>query len=213
MHTDEYTFIYIHTLTYKYCYPYLKCSITVCPYILPRWLNTLRSRQYGRPYTDDIFKWIFLIRMYGFRLKSHWNLILVGTINIIPAQAMLWRRPGDKPLSELMMVRLLTHICTARPQWVKYTLLIMDDNRNENISDCMLTIWKGILKHWNSLDKMAGAVTGHLFVEFSSMKACMIFKFCRSFLLRVTINYKTALVKIVAWLRSGDKPSSRSTLS
>ena len=130
MHTDEYTFIYIHTLTYKYCYPYLKCSIIVCPYILPRWLNTLRSRQYGRHYTDDIFKWIYLIRMYGFRLKFHWNLILVGTINIIPAQAMLWRRPGDTPLSELMMVRLLTHICIARPQWVKYTLLIIDDNRN-----------------------------------------------------------------------------------
>ena len=130
MHTDEYTFIYIHTLTYKYCSPYLKCSITVCPYILPRWLNTLRSRQYGRYYTDDIFKWIFLIRMYGFRLKFHWNLIRVSTINIIPAQAMLWRLPGNKPLSELMMIRLLMHICIARPQWVKYTLLIMDDNRN-----------------------------------------------------------------------------------
>ena len=32
---------------------------------------------------------------------------------------MAWRRPGDKPLSEAMMVSLLTHICVARPQWVK----------------------------------------------------------------------------------------------
>ena len=120
MHRDEYTFIHIHTLTYKYCYPYLKCSITVCPCILPRWLNTLRPRQYGRYYTDDIFKWIFLRRMYGFRLKFHWNLILVAAIHIFPAQAMLWCRLGDKPLSELMMVRLLTHICIAQPQWVKY---------------------------------------------------------------------------------------------
>ena len=31
---------------------------------------------------------------------------------------MAWRRPGDKPLSEPMMVRLLTHICVTRPQWV-----------------------------------------------------------------------------------------------
>ena len=31
---------------------------------------------------------------------------------------MAWRRPGDKPLSEPMMVSLLTHICVARPQWV-----------------------------------------------------------------------------------------------
>ena len=32
---------------------------------------------------------------------------------------MAWRRPGDKPLSETMMVRLPTHICVTRPQWVK----------------------------------------------------------------------------------------------
>ena len=35
-----------------------------------------------------------------------------GPINNIPTllQVMAWRRPGDKPLSELMMVRLTTHI-------------------------------------------------------------------------------------------------------
>ena len=114
----------------------LKCSITICPYILPRRLNTLRSRQYGRHYTDDIFKWIcpsknVWVLTLKTKWKFHWSLILVGTINIIPAlaQAMLWRRSGDKPLSELIMVSLLTHICIARPQWVKYTLLIMDDNK------------------------------------------------------------------------------------
>ena len=32
---------------------------------------------------------------------------------------MAWSRPGDKPLSEPMMVSLLTHICVTRPQWVK----------------------------------------------------------------------------------------------
>ena len=32
---------------------------------------------------------------------------------------MAWRRPGDKPLFEPMMVSLLTHICVTRPQWVK----------------------------------------------------------------------------------------------
>ena len=41
-------------------------------------------------------------------------------INNIPAlvQIMDWCRPGDKPLSEPMMVSLLTHICVTRPQWV-----------------------------------------------------------------------------------------------
>ena len=33
---------------------------------------------------------------------------------------MAWRQPGDKPLSKPMMVRLLTHICVVRPQWVQH---------------------------------------------------------------------------------------------
>ena len=33
---------------------------------------------------------------------------------------MAWRRPGDKPLSEPMMVRLPTQICVTRPQWVTW---------------------------------------------------------------------------------------------
>ena len=47
----------------------------------------------------------------------------MGSINNIPAlaQIMAWRRPGDKPLSEPMMVRLLTHLCVTRPQWVNNT--------------------------------------------------------------------------------------------
>ena len=44
-----------------------------------------------------------------------------GPINNIPAlvQIMAWRRPGDKPLSAPMMIRLPTQICVTRPQWVK----------------------------------------------------------------------------------------------
>ena len=32
---------------------------------------------------------------------------------------MAWRRLGDKPLFEPMMVSLLTNICVTRPRWVK----------------------------------------------------------------------------------------------
>ena len=41
-------------------------------------------------------------------------------INNNPAlvQMMAWHWPGDKPLSEPMMVSLLTHICVTGPQWV-----------------------------------------------------------------------------------------------
>ena len=31
---------------------------------------------------------------------------------------MAWHRPGDRPLSEPMIVRLPTYICITRPQWV-----------------------------------------------------------------------------------------------
>ena len=42
-----------------------------------------------------------------------------GPINYIPAwvQIIAWRRSGDKPLSELIMINLLTYICVTRPQW------------------------------------------------------------------------------------------------
>ena len=44
-----------------------------------------------------------------------------GLINNIPAfvQIISWRRPGDKPLLESMVVILVTHMCVTRPQWVK----------------------------------------------------------------------------------------------
>ena len=37
---------------------------------------------------------------------------------------MAWCRPSDKPLSEAMVVRLPTHICVARPQWVKIYIFV-----------------------------------------------------------------------------------------
>ena len=39
-----------------------------------------------------------------------------GPMDHIPAlvQIMAWRRPGDKPLSEPIMISLLTHICITR---------------------------------------------------------------------------------------------------
>ena len=45
-------------------------------------------------------------------------------INNIPAlrQIMAWRRRGDKPLSEPVMVNLLMHICVTRPQWVNLVM-------------------------------------------------------------------------------------------
>ena len=85
-------------------------SLTVWQY--EECLNTLRPRQDGCLFPDHM-KCTILI-------KISLTFVPKAPINNIPAlvQIMAWRRPGDKPLSEPMMVSLLTHICITRPQWV-----------------------------------------------------------------------------------------------
>ena len=84
-------------------------------------INTLRPRQNGRHFADDTFKRIFMNENVRISINISLKFVPKGLINNIPAlvQIMAWRRPGDKPLSEPMMVNLLTHICVTRLQWVK----------------------------------------------------------------------------------------------
>ena len=83
-------------------------------------INSLRPRQNGRRFADDTFKRIFLNENVRISIKISLKFIPKGPINNIPAlvQIMAWPRPGDKPLSEPMIICLLTHICVTRPQWV-----------------------------------------------------------------------------------------------
>ena len=83
-------------------------------------VNTLRPRQNGRHFADDIFNRIFLNENIWIPIKISLKFVPKGSINNNPAlvQILAWRRPGDKQLSEPMMVNLLTHICVTRPQWV-----------------------------------------------------------------------------------------------
>ena len=85
------------------------------------WFNSLRPRRNRRHFADDIFRCIFLNENVLISIKISLKFIPKGPINNIPAlvQVMAWRRPGDKPLSEPIVVSLLTHICVTRPQWVK----------------------------------------------------------------------------------------------
>ena len=83
-------------------------------------LNTLRPRRNEQHFADDIFKRIFFNENVWISIKISLKFVPKGPINNIPAlvQIMAWRRSGDKPLSEPMMVSLPTHICVTRPQWV-----------------------------------------------------------------------------------------------
>ena len=71
----------------------------------------------GRHFQVHFLEWK-CINFIKFSLKF----VPKGPINTISAlvKLMAWRRPGDKPLSEPMIVSLLTHICVTRPQWVNH---------------------------------------------------------------------------------------------
>ena len=74
--------------------------------------KTLRPRQEGRHFPDDILKCIFLDENVLIVIKMSLKFVPKGPINNIPAlvQTMAWQQPGDKPLSGPMMVTLLTYM-------------------------------------------------------------------------------------------------------
>ena len=74
--------------------------------------NTLKRRQYGRHFPDDILKFTLLNENISISLKIPLWFVPKGPINNIPSlvQIKAWHRPGDKPLSEPNMVRVPTHI-------------------------------------------------------------------------------------------------------
>ena len=85
-------------------------------------LNTLWPRQNGHHFADDTLKRIFLNENDRISIKISPKFVSKVPINYIQSlvQIMAWRRPGDKPLSEPMVVWLLTYTCIARPQWVNF---------------------------------------------------------------------------------------------
>ena len=84
-------------------------------------VNILRLSQNGGHFPDDIFRCIVLHENVWISIKFSLKFIPKGPVSNIPSlvQIMDWHRRGNKPLSESMMVSLLTHICATQPQWVK----------------------------------------------------------------------------------------------
>ena len=99
-------------------------------------LNTLRPRQDGRHLPDDIFKCISLNENVWISIEIKLKFVSKGSINNIPAlvQIMAWRRPGDKPLSGPMIIRLPTHIYVTRPQWLKLSVLSNNSWRTRTVT-------------------------------------------------------------------------------
>ena len=100
-------------ITYLKILPAVRVSVCLS-------LNTLKLRQDGRHFADDIFTCIFFNENCYILIRFSLTYVHKGPIDNKPAlvQIMAWRRSGDKPLSEPMVISLPTHICVTWPQWV-----------------------------------------------------------------------------------------------
>ena len=90
-------------------------------------INTLRPRQHGRHFADDNVMRICLNENVMISIKIPLKFVPHGPINNIPAQVqiMAWRRSGDKPLSEPMLVYCTgAYICVTRLHWVNRAHLV-----------------------------------------------------------------------------------------
>ena len=138
--------------------------------------NTMRQRQDGRYFTDDVLKYIFVNEKVWILVKIPLKYVARGPINNIPpfVQIMAWRRPGDKPLSELMLVSVPTHICVTRPRRVNplYAELLFE--RFNVIAVFMIPwhwtycSWKLSFTHWGQ-NKMAQSCRLHFLEYFDSI--------------------------------------------
>ena len=71
-------------------------------------------------------RWNFLNENVWISIKIPLMFVPNGPINNISplVQIKAWRRLGNKPLSEPMMVNVLTHICVTQPQWVNLNTIL-----------------------------------------------------------------------------------------
>ena len=89
-------------------------------YLKLGWIMNVTPRLNDRRFADGASKCILLNKKLWISNKISLNLVHKCPINNYPAlfQTMAWRRPGDNPFSEPMLVGSLTHICVTRPQWL-----------------------------------------------------------------------------------------------
>ena len=115
-------------------------------------LYPLRPKQNGRHFADDIFIYIIFSwnEIVWIPIRISLKFVPMCPINNIPAlvQIMAWRRPGDRPLSEAMMIRLMTHICVTRPQWCLHKMTTISQTKFSNT----FFVWKLFYLYENFID-------------------------------------------------------------
>ena len=87
-------------------------------------VGDLLLTHWGRDRMATIFQTTISNTFSWISIKISLKSVTKCPINNIPTlfQIMAGPQPGDKPLSEAMVVSFLTHICVIRPQWVNMYL-------------------------------------------------------------------------------------------
>ena len=168
----------MHLILIRRCLLLFKmCRLTVCPFTV--YFNSVNCKiicsfhsEYNHCGTStfemaDVLGsfWLDYPILY---CLTHWGLDKMAAISQttilnaffwmkmnIPALVpiMAWRRSGNKPLSEPMIVRLPTHICVTRPQWVNYVISLSSSRIFRWILFSYYFKWK-IFKKWDALAQL-----------------------------------------------------------
>ena len=87
-------FIYLYLSIYTWSFQVAQGGVSLHLISSTNEFNTLRPRQNGRHFPDDIFKWIFLNENVWISIEIPVKFVPKGQINNIPAffQIMAWRR-------------------------------------------------------------------------------------------------------------------------
>ena len=70
-------------------------------------------------FPDHILKWIFVNENVWILIKTSLKFASRGSQYSNISSDNAWCQPGNKPLSEPMMVSLLMHVCVTQRKWVK----------------------------------------------------------------------------------------------
>ena len=165
---------YWPTLLTHLCVTWPWCAKWSDMHIWEMRIFTLRPRQNGCHFAANIFNCIFLNKNVWILIKVSLKFVPnVPTNNIPPlVLIMAWCRLGNKPLSEPMMVRLLTHIYVSQPQWVNnemtnpgsITLLILVrcwSSFGWNLQCLWDNIWDSLVTHVDCFTKRTQGLRPH----------------------------------------------------
>ena len=98
---------------------YLLLSIQILSFcidvVLTLSINTLRPRQNGHHFADDIFKCIFMKENVWIPFKISLKFIPKDPVNNIPelVQIMAWRRPGDRYINDVLRYEMKKSCCAC----------------------------------------------------------------------------------------------------